>query len=167
MDVYKEFFELCERLGYKLNQPIILNENDCFSSDLRLLLSIHNGEDENAEYIFRRTFEGRFTYYKFLDWENISRITKEINLNSVFTSRISKELLHFAMYKSSGNNYEYSGTFAISKTNEIYKCNFVEYDRFNLVRDIGQVRFNLNMNEFLSTQINLIGWDFQQNYKFK
>ena len=167
MDIYKDFFEFCEKLGYKFNQPIKLRADDCFSSDLKLLLSIHNGEDKNTECVFRRTFSNQFIYYKFLDWDNIKRITKEINLNSVFIGEISSELLHFAMNKVSDNNYEYSSTFAISRTNEIYKCNFVEYDRFNLVRDIGQVRFCSNMKEFLNTQKNLISWDFQQNYKFR
>jgi len=168
MKTYKEFFEFCEKVGYKFKQPIKVETKDCFSSDLKYLLSIHNGEDENTEYVFRRTYSNQFIQYQFLDWNTIKRITKEINSNPVFTDKVSSELLHFAMArKSSDNNHEYGSTFAISETNEIYKCNFTEYDRFNLVRDIGQVRFSSNMKEFLETQKQLITWDFQQNYKFR
>ena len=167
MDTYQKFFELCEKLGCKFNQPIRLGADDCLASELRFLLSIYNGEDENSISAFRRIFSNQFIYYKFLDWDKIKKITKEINSNSAFLGKISSELLHFAMNRTSDNNYEYSSTFAISKTNEIYKCNFVEYDRFNLVRDIGQVKFSSNMEEFLNTQNNLIIWDFQQNYKFR
>ena len=73
--------------------------------------------------------------------------------------------MHFAMYSTSENNYEYSGSFAISDSNEIFKCNFSEYDRFNIVRDISQIKFSSNMFDFITTQKQLLTWDMLQNYK--
>ena len=167
MNTYSGFIDFCEKMRFRFNPGIVLEANDCFSSELRLLLSIRNGEMENAEHVFRRTFSGRFIYYKFISWNEIMRISTEINSNPVFVKNISKDLLHFAVHSTPDNHYEYTSTFAISRTNEIFKCKFSEYDRFNLVQDIGQVRFSSNMEEFLNTQRQLISWDFQDNYKFR
>ncbi|MCB0494869.1 MAG: hypothetical protein KDC79_01920 [Cyclobacteriaceae bacterium] len=161
----ENFINFAVDLGFSFNQPIQLKSTECASTDLVALLGVANGQSTGSQPLFRRTFGGSFIKYTFLDWTNIQRITNEIVSNPNFQNYISRNLMHFAMYSTSENNYEYSGSFAISDSNEIFKCNFSEYDRFNIVRDISQIKFSSNMFDFITTQKQLLTWDMLQNYK--
>lgn len=165
--VYIDFISLSENFGIKFKSPIVLNENICSSSELRKFLSIKNGQREDSDYVFRWISSGKFKHYKFLNWSEIVKINNEICSNQFLNKQIDKELLHFAVCPSNDKYFKYSNSFALSKSNEVFKCDFKENNSFKIMNEIGQVRISSSLNEFIELQLKLMSWDYQENYKIK
>lgn len=167
MTEYKEFVDFCKRQKVEFNPPINVSEYDCASKELRDLLSIANGEANNSDFLFRYKHSEVFLYYKFLNWNEIQKVTNDINQNPSISKHFSKYLYHFAIRKNKDKKFELLNSFAIDVNNVIYKCNFKEDDNFNLVKGLDQLKLYENLKDFLSNQRRLITLDFQINYKFK